>query len=204
MVATRPYEDTIQVPGAVRFPVELELPDGFDPARLETWPVVEGRLEFVEGRLRYMPPCGDMQQDTVTDVVIVLGAWVRARPGEFVLGTNEAGMRLRGATRAADAAVWRRPDAEPRTGGLRTSPPVLAVEVAGRHEPEDALQDKAQWYLRAGVEIVWIVLPEQREVIVVTPSGRARHQSGERVPESAALPDLAPAVDDFFVQLAGG
>jgi hypothetical protein len=54
------------------------------------------------------------------------------------------------------------------------------------------------------VEVVWIVLPEQREVIVVTPSGQARHLSGEHVPESAALPGLAPAVDDFFVQVAGG
>ena len=45
--------DSIPVPATVRFPVELEPPDGFDPTRLETWPRVEGRLEWVEGRLLY-------------------------------------------------------------------------------------------------------------------------------------------------------
>ena len=68
-VAAR-YEETITAPRTVRLPVELLPPDGFDPARLETWPSVAGRLEFFEGRLLYMPPCGDVQQDTVTDVVI--------------------------------------------------------------------------------------------------------------------------------------
>jgi hypothetical protein len=85
-------------------------PPGFHPARLETWPQVEGRLEWVEGRLLYMPPCGDLQQGTVTDMIITLGARVRAHQ-EFVLGTNEAGMRL-GRTRAlptrpsGGAPIW--------------------------------------------------------------------------------------------------
>src|SRR5439155_1090581 len=52
-------EETIPVPGTVRFPVELTPPEGFDPARLETWPRVEGRLEWVGGRLLYMPPGAD-------------------------------------------------------------------------------------------------------------------------------------------------
>src|SRR5947208_7848377 len=81
-------EATIPVPGTVRFPVELTPPDGFDPARLETWPRVEGRLEWVGGRLLYMPPCGDRQQYTVADVVATLIIWVRAHP-EFAVGTNE-------------------------------------------------------------------------------------------------------------------
>ena len=101
------YEETIPVPRAIRFPVELIPPEGFDPERLETWPKVEGRLEYVNGRLLYMPPCGDMQQDTVADVVGVLLQWVRAHPG-FVVSTNEAGMLLHGGARGADAAIWRR------------------------------------------------------------------------------------------------
>jgi hypothetical protein len=42
MVARGPCEDTLRVPGAVRFPVELELPEGFDRARVETWVPVAG------------------------------------------------------------------------------------------------------------------------------------------------------------------
>src|SRR5207237_9889563 len=74
-------EETIPVPGTVRFPVELTPPEGFDPARLETWPRVAGRLEWVRGRLLYMPPCRDRQQYTVADVVATLIIWVRPHPG---------------------------------------------------------------------------------------------------------------------------
>lgn len=111
------YDETIMLPRAVRFPVEMIPPDGFDGERLETWPSITGRLEYVDGRLLYAPPCGDEQQDTVTDVVITLGSWVRAH-AEFVLGSNEAGMRLLGATRAADAAIWKRADTGAYTGGF--------------------------------------------------------------------------------------
>src|SRR5207249_8239736 len=135
------YDETISLPRAVRFPVELIPPPGFDADRLETWPSVVGRLEFVDGRLLYMPPCGDLQQDTVTDVIITLGIWVRAHP-EYVLGTNEAGMRLSGATRAADVAVWRRADVGAYSGGLRRVPPLLAVEVTGPEEGEELLRGK--------------------------------------------------------------
>ena len=70
MPGTARYDETITLPRAVRFPVELLPPEGFDAERLETWPRVAGRLEYVEGRLLFMPPSGDVQQDVVTDVII--------------------------------------------------------------------------------------------------------------------------------------
>src|SRR2546427_4650854 len=83
------HEETFQVPASVRFPVELTPPEGFDPAHVETWPEVEGRLEWVAGRLLYMPPCGQRQAETAADVVVTLGIWARAHP-EFVVGTGDA------------------------------------------------------------------------------------------------------------------
>ena len=56
------------LPGTTRYPVELVPSGGFDPARVETWPRIDGRLEWVEGRLLFMPPCGERQALTVTDV----------------------------------------------------------------------------------------------------------------------------------------
>ncbi|TMA63652.1 MAG: Uma2 family endonuclease [Deltaproteobacteria bacterium] len=194
-------EETIPVPATVKFPVELMPPPGFDPPRLETWPRVEGRLEWVEGRLLYMPPCGDRQQDTVADVVITLGNWVRSHP-EFVVGTNEAGMFLGEDGRGADAAIWRRADVGPYQGGFRRVPPLLAVEVAGRYERERQLREKARWYLEAGVPVVWIVLPKKREVLIVTAAGDTRHRRGERLPGDPRLPGLAPMVDELFVQVS--
>jgi Uma2 family endonuclease len=205
MATASRYDEVISLPRAVRFPVEMIPPEDFDPEKLETWPQVVGRLEYVDGRLLFMPPCGDFQQDTTTDVVITLGAWVRQHP-EFVLGSNEAGMRLEGATRAADAAVWRRAELGAYEGSLRRVPPVLAVEVAGADEgdSESALRTKAGWYLSAGVAVVWILLPRSREVLVISPKGEKRlsiRTSRARMPAHPALPDLRPKVSELFVQV---
>jgi Uma2 family endonuclease len=136
----------------------------------------------------------------VTDVVITLGAWVRAHP-ELVLGTNEAGMRLGGDTRAADAAIWRRADLGQYEGRLRRAAPILAVEVAGRDETEEVLAEKAAWYLGHGVHAVWVVLPEPREVVVWTAEGAQRVAAAETLPQTPALPGLAPRAAELFVQI---
>ncbi len=194
-------EETIPVPGTVRFPVELTPPEGFDPALVETWPRVEGRLEWVAGRLLYMPPCGDRQQDTVADLVTELGIWLRSHP-EYVVGTNEAGMYLGEDTRGADGAIWRRADVGRYEDGFRRVPPILAAEVSGRYEA--ALREKARWYFDAGVAVVWILLPKEREVLVVTRAGESRHRMGDRLPSDPRLPDLAPRVEDLFAQVSRG
>lgn len=193
--------ETIQVPRQVRFPVELIPPHGFDPGRVETWPHVDGLLEYVEGRLLYMPPCGDVQSDVVTDVLRILLRWQDAHPG-YKVSTNEAGIRLAGASRGADAAVFRLSDLGDYTGGFRRVAPILAVEVVGQDEREPQLREKAAWYLSVGVTIVWLVLPDTAEVVVMTADGESRHRTG-RLPPHPALPDLAPTVDEFLIQLSG-
>ncbi|MBI2898307.1 MAG: Uma2 family endonuclease [Deltaproteobacteria bacterium] len=189
--------------GSLRFPVELRPPRGFAPEDPGTWPSVEGRLEFVGGRLLYMPPCGDTQQAVAPDVIHVLKKWAEAHP-EFSVGGNEAGMCLRGEIRGADAAIWRRGDLPPPSGKYRSVPPVLAVEVAGEDDDEDetALRSKARWYFDHGVIVAWLVLPRTREVVVLEPAGKdRRYHSGERLEESPSLPGLVPRVEDFFADL---
>jgi Uma2 family endonuclease len=197
------YEETIPLPRAIRFPVELIPPDGFDPERLETWPKVAGRLEYVNGRLLYMPPCGLVQSCTVTDAVGALLPWVRVHP-EFFLGTNEAGLLLRGDARGVDVAIWRRRADAPMRPKFARVPPVLAVEVAGEDEDEAVLREKAAWYLARNVEVVWIVLPEQREIVVMASDGDRRYGFGETLAAHPALPDLTPRVAEFFVQISAG
>jgi Uma2 family endonuclease len=186
---------------AIRFPVELRPPSGMrveDPA---TWPSVEGRVEYVGGRLLYMPPCGDLQQDTVADLAYVLRGWSEAHRG-FVVGTNEAGMKLGGEVRGADAAVWLEADATPREGRFRRVAPVLAVEVAGDDEEEPYLRDKARWYLDHGVRVVWLAFPTSREVVVVDAHGEVRLGSGAVLPSSPHLPGLEPEVSAIFAQVS--
>jgi Uma2 family endonuclease len=196
------YEDLVPVPrAALEIPVVLPPPAGFDPERLETWPRVEGRLEYVDGKLLYMPPPGDRQQDTCADVVGVLAAWRKTRAG-FIVGGNEAGIQLGGEIRGADAAVWRRGDLGTYEGGLRRVAPVLAVEVAGKYDTEAQLREKAAWYLGHGVQIVWLLFPPERRVVVLGLAGEVSLLAGQRVPAHDALPGLTPAVDELFAQVS--
>jgi Uma2 family endonuclease len=204
MAAPTAYLDWTPVPRvAIELPLLLPPPDGFEPGDVSTWPLVNGRLEYVDGRLLYMPPCGDEERDTVSDVVVELGSWARSHPG-FVVGTNEAGVMLGRDVRGADAAVWRRDAAGPHTGGFRKVPPLLVVEVSGKDEPPAKLLEKADWYLRHGVEVVWVLVPSSRSVIVKTPSGSTEVGPGSRLPAHPALPGLEPLVDDLFRQVSRG
>lgn len=184
---------------AVRFPVELK-PSDWVGEDVATWPAAEGRLEWVEGRLLYMPPCADVQQDVAVDVIHLLRSWSADREG-FIVGANEAGMKLGRDIRAADAAVWAKSRVGPSVGRLRSVPPLLAVEVAGQDEEEPVLRHKACWYLEHGVCVVWLVIPERREVLFLRQNEEVRCEARDRLPESVELPGLAPSVAEFFLQL---
>lgn len=147
-----------------------------------------------------MPPCADIQQDVAVDVVHILRTWSEHH-AEFVIGANEAGMKLGADIRAADVAVWRRDAVGPATGRLRHVPPVLAVEIAGQDDDERALSEKARWYLEHGVRLVWLVLPETREVVVLREEGVTRHTIAEHIAPDPELPGLSPIVSNFFAQL---
>jgi Uma2 family endonuclease len=133
-------------------------------------------------------------------LLALLFAWAESHPG-FVVAGNEAGMLLDGEVRGADAAVWRREAAGSHTGRYRRVPPLLAVEVGGQDEGESELRQKARWYLEHGVHVVWLVLPETRQVLVLTKDGECRHGPQGTLPPLAVLPGLEPAVARFFVQL---
>src|SRR3972149_5101849 len=151
------YEETVPVPRAARFPVELRPPPGFRPEEPATWPKVEGALEYVGGRLLYMPPTGDIQQDVAGAVAGLLDRWVDEQP-ELVFGANGAGM------------------------------------VLGGEQGEPELREKAAWYLSRGVKVVWLVLSDTREVVVLDTAGESRHRAGQSLPPCPELPGLAPEV----------
>jgi len=194
-------EDLVMVPrSAVRFPLELRTPVGFRAEDASTWPDVPGRMEWVGGRLWLMPPCGEVQASVATDATLVVAGWARDR-ADFVVGSSEAGMKLGDDVRGAECGVWRLDLATAPSSGFARRPPILAVEVTGQDEGEDTLRPKAAWYLAHGVLVVWIVLCDAQEVLVVTPEGERRFARGEQLPEHPALPGLTPGVDRFFVDL---
>lgn len=194
------YPEMVPVPRATRFPVEVEPPPGFQPDRPATWPKLPGRFEYIGGRLYYTTPCGGIQGRVVLTLARVLDDWTEEHP-EFIGASNEAGMNLDGEVRGADGAIWRRSDLGAATSGYPRVPPILAVEVAGQDEGEEHLRAKAAWYHARGVGIVWLVLPEVRQVVVLRPTGESAHGQADTLPAAPELPGLTPPVARFFRQL---
>jgi Uma2 family endonuclease len=188
------------VPPETEFPVAVRPPPGFDPDDLTTWPRDPGRFEYVDGRLLYLPPCGEIQGGTVGDVYFILRRW-QEQHLDFVVRTNEIGVSFGRDKRGIDVAVWRRSDVGTPSWGFAQVPPLLAVEVAGQDDREPYLRDKAAWYLARGVTLVWLVLPASREVVVLAAGQETRHGIGQELGSHDALPGLEPAVADFFRQL---
>jgi Uma2 family endonuclease len=194
------YDFVLPVPAAAKLPIELEPPPGFEPADVRTWPDVTGRLEYVDGRLLYMPPCGSEQAALAANVAHLLMRWSEERAG-YLVGSNDPGLVLGKDVRAPDAAVWARPDPTVRLKReFSRTAPLLAVEVAGRDDAEDesALLRKAKWYLRHGTTTVWLVLPESREVVVLRKDATRRFGSHESLPTPPELPALTIEVAEIF------
>lgn len=183
----------------IRFPLPLKRPRGFRLAEPSSWPHVEGRLEYVNGELLFMPPCADYQQDVAAEIIRLLGNWSVKHPSFLVAG-NEAGMLLEGEARGADAAVWRKADVGPHRGVFRRVPPLLAVEVAGEDEAAAELRRKAAWYLGHGVATVWLVLPHERLVLSITSEGETRAKGRARL-SAHGLAGLRPTAGSLFRQL---
>ena len=172
------------------FSRHAHVPDRARYDALYQWSVddPEGFWREMAGRLRWMTPF-----KRVLDWQPPFAQW-------FV-GGNEAGMLLGHDVRGAEAGVWRRDDPGRLTGGYMRVPPILAVEVAGREEGERELRTKARWYLEHGVQVMWLVLPKTREVVVMRADGEERYGLGDRLAADVRLPGLEPAVSEFFDQL---
>ena len=83
--------------------------------------------------------------------------------------------------------------------GWVSVPPELAVEVVSPTDRFIDVEDKARDYIRAGVDLVWVVVPSTRSVHVWRKDGsRAVLQAGETLSGEDVLPGLSIPVSDLF------
>ena len=77
--------------------------------------------------------------------------------------------------------------------------PDLVVEV---RSPDDSLSSqlrKLDDYFENGCRLAWLVLPEEKSVLILTPGGAPRTATaGETLDAGDVLPGLSIAVDDLF------
>jgi Uma2 family endonuclease len=76
--------------------------------------------------------------------------------------------------------------------------PDLVVEIASITDSATALRHKIDQYLSAGVEVVWLVYPDDQLVTVYQPSGIHEVRSGQSIDAPALLPGFSVPVRTFF------
>jgi len=128
------------------------------------------RGELIRGVLCETMPAGHQHGSIVTNLVILLGNFIKPRR-LGVLTASDSGIWLErdpDTVREADIAfisVERAPLAERVTGYTQVAPD-LVVEIGSPGDVRRKLRDKALMWLTFGVRLVWVVHPEQRTVDV--------------------------------------
>jgi Uma2 family endonuclease len=155
------------------------------------------RFELVEGRLRVMEPGGSPHSVSTGAVTRLLGNFVHERKLGMALGGKPGFITQRDpdTVRAPDfafVAEARIPDPIPEW--FPELVPDFAVEVVGKDDYLETVQNKAGWWLQQGVGEVWVVDPRRARgqcppTWKGTPnSGRKRDSRGVRPARGLLLP----------------
>jgi Uma2 family endonuclease len=133
--------------------------------------------ELIRGELLEMAPPGAEHGDIASEIIVLLRSFAKQHKLGKVL--TETGFILN-----ATPSTVRSPDISflaagkiPSEGlprGFIPGAPDLAVEVVSPGDAASEIQDKVQDYLTYGTQIVWVVYPQQRIVIIHYPDGTAR------------------------------
>ncbi len=163
------------------------------------------QYELVEGRLVRMPPSG-LESSSIG---IILGAALLAfvRPRRLGIVTGEQGGYALGPRTdlVPDVGFIRAERAPSRTSRafkkLAPVAPDLAVEVASPHQYRPGIAKKAQYYLNAGTQLVWIVWPTRQQIDIWEPGDTGPRRTlnvGDMLDGGDVLPGFTYPVADIF------
>jgi Uma2 family endonuclease len=160
------------------------------------------RFELVKGELIEMTPPGGLHGSTAVELGSLLRDFVKPRnlggimvESGYLLTTNPDTVRGPDVSFLSTEKIS--PDGIP--DGYISGAPDLAVEIVSPSDTASIIQDKVQDYLTYGTQLVWVIYPRQRIVVVHYPDGTARTLnqtdtlSGEDI-----LPDFSCRVVDIF------
>ncbi|MGE5193204.1 MAG: Uma2 family endonuclease [Deltaproteobacteria bacterium] len=169
------------------------------PAELPSGPV---KYELYDGKLVLKAPPAD--EHSVIQHRIGIALYKCAEAIGLGEARSEVGVILR---RNPDRVVG--PDAAliaKRSLPVRRSPegyletiPELVVEIRSKNDSPAELCDKAQEYLQAGVQIVWIVEPQSISVTVFRPRESAREfKASDTLTAEGVIPGFKVPVAELF------
>jgi Uma2 family endonuclease len=132
------------------------------------------RTELVRGAIVTMPPAFTDHGETAMRLSIILGHYVLTHDlGKMY--TAETGFliaRNPDTIRAPDLAFIQKNRLTPDVSGPHWGEviPDLVAEVASTYDRAAEIADKVQMWLDAGVQVVWVLYPTSREIMVHRPS----------------------------------
>lgn len=159
-------------------------------------------FELVRGEVIELPPPQKKHGVVSVNVGVALVNHARQRRKGYVT-TNDSGVVLehdpdtvRGPDVAyyEDAQTW--DELHPKYGEV---PPRLAVEVLSPNDKIGKVMLKIMDYLKSGVELVWLVDPDSRNVTVYRPNQQPFVAvEGQDLTGDGVLPEFRLAVADLF------
>jgi Uma2 family endonuclease len=139
----------------------------------EFWATYVGQpYELIRGEVREMAPAGGVHQVVVGLVTYHLNHVVLASQAGIVLA-GEGGFLLHAdppTVWAADVAYIQAAHVPESgiPGGYWSRPPDLVVEVVSPNDRGADIQAKVNDYLAVSVPLIWVIYPDQRQVVVFT------------------------------------
>ncbi|HEY9851837.1 MAG TPA: Uma2 family endonuclease [Leptolyngbyaceae cyanobacterium] len=121
-----------------------------------------------QGELIIMPPVGGESGNREADLIIDLGIWNRQTQLGYTFSSSTIFKLPNGADRSPDAAWIRRERWESLTPEQRRKfPPIapdFAIELRSATDDLEMLRHKIQEYMEAGVQLAWLINPQQQQV----------------------------------------
>ena len=167
----------------------------------DEWDVPDG-YELIDGRLAELP-MGAESSFVATELHFRLRSYLETKPIGKALG-SETGFRCF----AHRPRLLRKPDVSYIAGGrlpgdllpkgdIRIAPD-LAVEVVSPNDLAEAVQEKVEDYLGAGVRLVWIVYPTQRTATVYSTTTCAYVRRGGELDGGETVPGFRCKLEDIL------
>ena len=161
-----------------------------------------GPCELIDGRIVRMNPTGRSHAFVESNLSSALNLFVRQRKlGQVLVG--EVGIFTRrdpDRVRAADIAfVSNERLAGTTSGGYLKIAPELVVEVISPTDRWQDMRQKLEEYFAIGVQRVWIVEPDKRDVLVYNASTEMhKYGEGDILAGEAALDSFALPIAELF------
>lgn len=161
-----------------------------------------GPCELIDGRIVHMTPTGGEHGAIEFNLGSELSFFVRQRNLGWVMG-GETGIYIRrrpDTIRGADIAFVSLQRLARPTRGFLDVAPELVVEIMSPDDRWQAMRDKLADYFSIGVERVWVVEPQNRQVLVFSSTTDVEElDEDDTLRGEGALEGFAMAVGDLFV-----